>query len=50
MSAVVEDDIGGAVVLPVSGDAANGACGDLFCADGLPVFWEDVPLDRREAE
>lgn len=50
LAAVVENDVGGAVLLLVSRDASNGPGCDLFCADGLPVFWEDVPLDRREAE
>ena len=50
LSAVVEDDVGGAVVLLVSRNASNCPGRDLFCADGLPVSWDDVPLYRRETE
>ena len=34
----------------VSGDGADGAGGDLRCADWLPVLGDDVPLDWYEAE
>ena len=50
LSAVVEDDVGGEFLLTISRDAPNGPSCDLFRADRLPVFRNDVPLDRHEAE
>ena len=46
----MKDDVGGAVLLLVSCDGADGAGCDRFGADWLPVAREDVPLDRGEAE
>ena len=50
LSAIMKDDVGGAVLLLVSRDGADGAGCDRFGADWLPVAREDVPLDRGEAE
>ena len=50
LPAIVEDDIRGAVLLLVSRDASNEADHDLFCSDRLPIFWDNVPLDRSEPE
>ena len=50
LSAIVEDDVGGAVLLLVSCDGADGADCDRFGTDGLPVAGENVPLDWCEAE
>ena len=50
LASVVEDDVGGPVLLLVSGDPADGAVCDIFRGVGLPVFRENVPLDRCEVQ
>ncbi len=50
LSAVVEHDVGGAISLLVASDGADGARCDRLGADGFPVFGEDVPLHRCEAQ
>ena len=50
LAAVVEDDVGGAMMALILSDGADGARGDLFGADRLPVAGQDVPLDGRQAE
>ena len=50
LSTIVEDDIGGAVLLLITRDTPNGPGRDLFCSDKLPVSCDDVPLDWRETE
>ena len=47
LSAVVKENVGGAVVLLVAGDASFCAGCDFFCGSGLPIVSHDVPLDRR---
>jgi hypothetical protein len=50
LSAVVEDDIGRAVLSLVSRDSTNCTRCDFFRRNRNPVSREDVPLNRREAE
>ena len=46
----MEEDVGGAVLLTVAGDASRGVREDCFGADGVPVVAHDVPLNRCKAE
>lgn len=50
LSAVVEDDIGCAVLSLVSRDSTDCAGGDFFRGYRYPVSGDDVPLNRREAK
>ncbi len=50
LSTIVEDDVRGAISLLISRDAPNRPGGDLFCSDRLPVFRDNVPLDRYKTK
>src|ERR1700722_1280081 len=50
VSSVVQNDVGGAVLLLVSRNAAYGSGCNFVCADRLPVAREKVPVDGCEAE